>query len=224
MNKNRNLIIIVLVFVLVIAGGAFAYNRLSVQVQPENHLQNFTPTDDNSPANQDQSDPQDEPAIVDSQAELPSDQPEETEPELQMAPDFTVEDAEGNPVKLSELFGKPIVLNFWASWCPPCKSEMPDFQTVYEELGEQIQFVMVDLVGGRETRESGEAYVAEQNFTFPVYYDMEGEAATTYYVQSIPTSYFINAEGYLVTYAQGMIDEETLRLGIDMLGEPTTAE
>ncbi|MDR0382326.1 MAG: TlpA family protein disulfide reductase [Oscillospiraceae bacterium] len=135
------------------------------------------------------------------------------------APDFTVFDAEGGGVSLSALQGKPVVVNFWASWCPPCVSEMADFNRVYEETGDDIHFMMVDLVGGRETRESGEAYVTEQGFTFPVYYDLEQDAALTYGITAIPTSLFLDAQGNVVTGTQGAIDEETLRAVVEFLLE-----
>jgi len=134
------------------------------------------------------------------------------ESEKIIAPDFTVFDAYNNEVKLSDFFGKPIVLNFWASWCPPCKNEMPDFNKTYEEMGDEITFVMVDLVDGiRETKEKGEKYITEQGFTFPVYYDINGEAGQVYRVFSIPTTIFIDRDGYISAVASGMIDEKTLR-------------
>ena len=134
------------------------------------------------------------------------------------APDFTVLDANGNTVKLSDMVGKPVVLNFWASWCPPCRQEMPDFDKVYKELGDKIHFFMVDAVdGARETMEKGEAFIAESGFSFPVYYDVEREAVTQFGIRAYPTSFFIDKEGYAVVSAEGTIGEASLRLGIDMI-------
>jgi len=135
-----------------------------------------------------------------------------------IATDFTVLDAEGNEVKLSDFFGKPIVLNFWASWCPPCRLEMPEFNMVYEEMGADITFMMIDLVDGqRETMEKGAKYVLDQGFSFPVFYDTKGEAGFAYGISSIPTTIFIDKDGHIITGAQGAIDEETLRRGIDII-------
>ena len=140
------------------------------------------------------------------------------EAEKTKAPDFTVYDAEGKAVKRSDMQGTPVVLNFWASWCPPCKSEMPDFDAVYQELGGEVQFMMVDLTdGGRETAETGAAYIKEQGYTFPVFFDTDGEAARAYAVRSIPTTMFIDKDGYIVTGVQGAISEANLRRGIDLI-------
>jgi thiol-disulfide isomerase/thioredoxin len=134
------------------------------------------------------------------------------------APDITVVNAAGDGVKLSDMAGKPVVLNFWASWCPPCKSEMPEFDKAYAEYGEEVTFMMVDLTdGARETVETGAAYVAEQGFSFPVYYDTSGEAAAAYGVSAIPSTLFIDKDGNVVTGAQGAINEETLHMGIDFI-------
>ncbi|MDL2323557.1 redoxin domain-containing protein [Ruminococcaceae bacterium OttesenSCG-928-A16] len=127
------------------------------------------------------------------------------------APDFTVQDAEGNQVLFSSLLGKPVVLNFWASWCPPCKEEMPYFNTVHQEMGDKVTFIMVNLVGGRETLDSGKAFIEETGYTFPVYFDTSGEAATVYGISSIPATFFIDAEGNLVSFARSKISEDTLR-------------
>ena len=145
--------------------------------------------------------------------QLGSDQPETPEEH----PDFTVYDKTGAPVKLSEFFGKPIVLNFWASWCGPCASEMPDFEAAYQALGQDIHFVMVNQTGGRETMETAQEFLAQSGYTFPVCFDTELSASMAYGVSAIPMTFFIDAEGYPVAYAAGALSAEHLQRGIDMI-------
>jgi thiol-disulfide isomerase/thioredoxin len=130
------------------------------------------------------------------------------------APDFVVMDSGGNDVRLSDLRGKPTVVNFWATWCPPCRSEMPHFQTVYEETNGEVNFMMIDLVGGGETREKAEDYLRQNGFSFPIYYDTTGDASQMYNITAIPTSLFIDAEGNLTGQSVGAMDLEDLKSGI----------
>ncbi len=132
--------------------------------------------------------------------------------------DFMAYDTEGNEIRLSDYFGKPIVLNFWASWCGPCKMEMPDFQKKYEALGEDVQFLMVNATTSyRETEAQAKEYIQTSGYTFPVLYDRTGEALATYGVNAFPTTYFLNAQGQAVAYAISALDEATLQKGIDMI-------
>lgn len=134
------------------------------------------------------------------------------------APDFTVYDLDGNPVSLSDFFGKPIVLNFWASWCGPCKMELPDFQEVYDEMGSDVQFLIVNMTdGSRETVETASAYLADQGYTFPAYYDTQLSAAMAYGVSAIPCTYFIDAQGCAMARSTGAIDAQTLLKGISLI-------
>ena len=135
-----------------------------------------------------------------------------------LVPDFTVYDAQGNAVRLSDYFGKPIVLNFWASWCGPCQSEMPDFEAKYQELGSDVQFLMINMTDGdRETMETASDFIAKKGYTFPVFYDTQYSAAIAYSVYSLPTTFFIDANGVGVAYANRAINAETLQRGIDMI-------
>ena len=110
------------------------------------------------------------------------------------------------------------MLNFWASWCGPCKSEMPDFDEAYLAQGEEIQFLMVNMTdGSRETLDTAKSFVADSGYSFPVVFDVNQEAAMTYAVSSLPTTFFIGADGSMVAYAMGAIDGDTLQRGIEMI-------
>ena len=137
------------------------------------------------------------------------------------APDFTVRNAAEEEVKLSDFAGKPVILNFWASWCGPCKSEMPYFQNMYDTYGEDVVFMMVNLTGGRETVDTALDYIQDAEYTFPVYFDTEQDAAYAYYVSSIPATYFIDAEGNLAAYGVGALQEENILQGLELLGIDT---
>lgn len=194
MNKKTKTVLLIAAFALLIAIAVFAYYSLRQKVSPQNNIDVTQNEDEASQTEQDE------------------------ETEKVEAPDFTVLDMDGNTVRLSDFLDKPVVLNFWASWCPPCKEEMPDFNEVYGEVGEEIAFMMVDLVDGqRETIETGTQYITEKGFTFPVYFDTEQEAASEYGILLIPTTIFIDKDGRIVTGIQGPIDTETLKKAIESI-------
>lgn len=148
---------------------------------------------------------------------------EET-PEPVAAPDFTVYDRAGEEVHLTDYLGKPVVLNFWASWCGPCASEMPDIQSAWEEHGNDVEFVIVNMTGmNGETEQSAKAFLAENNYTFPCYFDANNSAASAFGVSSIPQTYLINAEGNIIGAYMGAMDASVLAQGIDMLTGNTSA-
>lgn len=211
MNKNKTLLIVILAFVLLLGGAYVLYDRLSQDAAPEQlAVQSSAPTEQSAAQS---NAPTEQPGEEDGGA-----QEESEETEAALAPDFTVYDRKGNAVRLHDYIGKPIVLNFWASWCGPCQIEMPDFDEAYAELGGDIHFLMVNMTdGSRETVETASEFISEQGYSFPVFYDTESDAAATYGVYSLPTTFFIDAEGYGIAQAIGAINRETLQKGIDMI-------
>ena len=203
--KILKLILLALCLVALILGASLLYKTLGSQVQTDGLVTVAEPEE--TPE-----------ASAVTQAPAQTEAPQETEAAPDPAPDFTVYDAEGNAHKLSDFQGKPVILNFWASWCGPCKSEMPDFQEKYLVYGDQIHFLMVNLTDGQqETVESASAFIRNQGYTFPVYYDSAMEGAMTYGVNAVPVTYFVDAEGIFVAWAQGALSADTLQSGIDML-------
>jgi len=109
-------------------------------------------------------------------------------------------------------------LNFWASWCGPCQAEMADFNNKYLELKEEVSFLMINITDGmKETVESASKFISEKNYQFPVFYDTDLNATNTYKAYSLPTTYFIDSDGYLIAHAKGALDAETLQTGINMI-------
>lgn len=142
------------------------------------------------------------------------------EPQPVAAPDFTVVDREGNPVSLSDFLGQPVIVNFWASWCGPCKNEMPAFQQAWETYGGQIRFLMVNLTDNtQETLASAQSFLDSTEYTFPAYFDTQLSGAMAYGVVGIPATYFIDKNGYVVAGANTSLDYETLEYGISLLLE-----
>ena len=96
--------------------------------------------------------------------------------------------------------------------------EMPDFDEMYQELGDEVNFFMVNMTdGSRETVEAAKKFIEDSGYSFPIYFDTDLDAAMTYGVNSLPSTYFIDAEGYAIARGQGAIDAETLKYGIDMI-------
>ena len=203
MNK-KTLLILCVVFALVIIGAGGLYNSLADDVQLGG-LATMPP--ETQPATE--------------ESTLPRETAEVTEPPANIAPDFTMLDMDGNEVALASFFGKPIILNFWASWCGPCKMEMPEIQKFYEKYGEEIHFLLVSVDDSAET---AKAFIADSGYTFPVFFDTSSMGAYTYGASSIPLTFFIDAEGNLTAYYMGAMSEGILQQGMDMIYSPETVE
>ena len=243
MENKKTLIIVSVLLIALIGGASLLYTKLGNNMKPDNLLiQNNGDTNTPGTATatpevsaNDTENNSDKPTTVPGNSSETTDSSSESngtssgnntadnatdENSPFMAPDFTVYDRAGNTVHLSDFLGKPVVLNFWASWCGPYKSEMPDFEEIYKESGEDIHFVMVTLTDGdRETLDTATNFLDSSGYTFPVYYDKDIDAAYTYQVYGIPVTYFINAEGHLIAQGSSALDAETIKRGIEMILE-----
>ena len=131
------------------------------------------------------------------------------------APDFEIENLRGEKKHLSDYQGKVVVLNFWATWCGPCKDEMPFFQEIYEKYASEIAVLAVN---NQETVDKVSPFVEELGLTYEILMDNDGSVATQYQVIGFPTTYFIDPNGIIKFLHVGVLTEEQLDGYLDLLG------
>ncbi len=212
MNNKVKYLVIAALFVGLFAVAVIGYNALSKAYTPP--TTNLTLPSSGSTSGD----------TVPSDVDTPS--AEETEPaeetEEVLAPDFTVLDIDGADVTLADRLadGKPIVLNFWATWCGPCKSELPAFDKAAAEYADEVTFMLINLTDGfQETVDGVKEFMETNGYTFPVYFDTEYSAAIPYGANSIPLTYFVTSDGVVVGGYMGAMPEETLYNYLEQLLE-----
>ncbi|MDD4693068.1 MAG: TlpA disulfide reductase family protein [Firmicutes bacterium] len=134
-----------------------------------------------------------------------------------IALDFTVKDGEGNDVSLSDFKGKPIFLNFFATWCGPCKVEMPYMEKIwreYQKNGSDLVYLVVDV---GESKATVEKFFANNFFTMPVFYDANSRAFARYLFRGIPGSVFIDRDGIIRARYNESLPEATIRKNIELI-------
>ena len=142
------------------------------------------------------------------------------------APDFTLTDQFGESHTLSDYQGKIVFLNFWATWCGPCKSEMPDIQALYEAHGGNAEDLVVLGVAqpgaGREgSREDITDFLAEGGYTYPVVMDEDGSVFAQYGIRAFPTTFMISSDGTVYGYVEGALSAEIME---DIVRQTVEAE
>jgi len=209
MDKKKQSLLIFAAIALILVAAVFAYPALMDRgdIAPDNIVI--------------MDEPQEPPYTPQIPRLEPPQEPIQEEPEEQprmIAPDFTMLDAYGNEVQLSDFFGKPIVLNFWTTWCPSCIREMPYFSNLHQNYSDYIHILKVNLLdGNRETRETVDRFMYENGLDFPLFFDTTGEGSGTYGVRSIPVTFFICADGYPIARIHGAVNENSLQQGLDAI-------
>ena len=134
---------------------------------------------------------------------------DETAPvEGSMAPDFELETIDGEKTKLSDHQGETLLVNFWATWCPPCRKEIPDLQKLYDN--KDVEILAVNMTDTEESESQVKDFVKEYDMTFPVLMDKESDVGMTYQIPAYPTTYIIDEEGRIQFVAMGAMDYEQM--------------
>ncbi|WP_129729652.1 redoxin domain-containing protein [Ectobacillus funiculus] len=135
------------------------------------------------------------------------------------APDFELHALDGSKVKLSDLKGKKVILNFWATWCPPCRQEVPEMQTFYEKHKEDVVILAVNAtaLSTGETKEKVKSFASQYGVTFPILFDSTSEVSDTYRIMVLPTSYFVDTKGVIRQKSIGAMTGEYMEKTIQAL-------
>ncbi len=145
--------------------------------------------------------------------------PAENSPEYNMgskpikgfhAPDFTLQSIKGDRLHLNDLRGNVIVLNFWASWCPPCRIEMATFQKLFQQYQSQKVMILTINVTNQDSMNALQTFIDKYNLTLPILLDRDGKVSQIYQIQSLPTTFIINPNGVITDIIYGGPVSETL--------------
>ncbi|XWN51429.1 TlpA family protein disulfide reductase [Anoxybacillus flavithermus] len=129
----------------------------------------------------------------------------------EIAPDFELMTLKGKKMKLSQFRGKKVILNFWASWCPPCRAEMPEMQRFYEQYGQHVAIVAVNLTNKEKNHQAVETFINEKGVSFDIMLDEQGTVSKTYEVITIPTSYIIDEQGVIRSKHVGPLSYDMMK-------------
>jgi len=137
----------------------------------------------------------------------------------QYAPDFTLKTLEGKKVKLSDYRGKKIILNFWTTWCPPCKEEIPQMEKYYKSLNKKdnVEILAVNLTSADKSKEYIKEFAESYDITYPILLDKKGEQQKQYEIVNIPTTYFINEKGQIKQIIKGPMDRKMMEYAMSSL-------
>ncbi len=220
MKRNTLTIILLVVGVLLLVGSIFLYRALTLPPQtavPVGNGQSSSSIFDSSP------DPAAETPATPPAAPEPSAAPTPasvtvTESPYPKATDFVFQDQYGKEYRLSDLYGKPTIINFFATWCPPCQAELPYFNEAYAIYQDQINFLVLDLVdSGSETVDNGLAFIASNGYSFPLYFDSYGEGYGIFGTGYIPVTVLLSADGGVIDTHVGGLSQQELAEMIERL-------
>jgi len=137
-----------------------------------------------------------------------------------LAPDFTLQTLQGESMTLSDYRGKNVIINFWATWCPPCRAEMPHMQRYYDEhKDDDFTILAVNMTTTESHQSDVQPFIDELAITFPVLLDVDNDVTDTYQVMAYPTSYFVDKNGVIQYKILGAMNEEMMEKQIALMSE-----
>jgi len=200
--KKYSFILWIIIFVLVIGGGYYFIEKFGGEESPDPIVE--VPQVEDTEGEESSPPVTDEVLVTDAISKLKVKTP--------FTPEFTVVNNEGEEVSISDYKGKKVIINFWASWCPPCVEEMPEFQILHNELDpEETVLLAINLTDGqRETKTLANNFLAENNLDMNVLYDTQGNAFYEFNVTSIPQTFFLDEDGTVQYSILGMTNKTVL--------------
>lgn len=213
-------VILILIGIMTFTGWMNGISSYLNSFTPQKNEQSTTPKEDNTNSTNEEL-PSSDPADDYNNSEDNSNQAaKEEKQEVTPAYDFTLIDQYGNSHTLSDYKGKVVFLNFWATWCPPCKKEMPDIQFLYEKYGKNSGEVIILGVANPVSdeylnnsdikKEEIISFLEDNSYTFPVVFDETGDLLANYYISAFPTTFMIDADGNVFGYVPGMMNSDTM--------------
>lgn len=204
--KKYSFILWILLLVLVLGGGYYFIKNFGQSATPQEVVNggSDSETPETPSLTETPSETPETPVVLDAIDKLKVKRP--------FTPEFTVYNGDDQEVTLADYKGKKVILNFWASWCPPCVFEMPEFQALHDVLDpDETVLLALNLTDGqRETRELADKFLAEKNLSLNVLYDTTGSAFHEFRIASIPQTFVIDEEGTVQYAIMGMTDKKTL--------------
>lgn len=219
MKKVGNILFWIIITVLLVVIAYNLYNRYKPNIDLKQIPQQESRRDEGEAAD---NDGQQDRTGGDGQVERPQEQQpgeqgsDEQKPQKIIAPDFTLEDLQGNKIKLSDYRGKIVFLNFWATWCPYCVREMPDLEAAHIELS-KVGNAAILTINVQEDLEKVKEFVEENGLTLPVLMDYDGMTAGLYGVSSFPTTLVVDADGTAYGYHTGPLTKTQILNLVDRI-------